>query len=176
MKFMQRAAASSPASPSSPAADEPPSKRLKKNSDSPSRPAVDINTLADQKAIQAALDAEEAKRQAALERQAAEAGDTRWVLSFEGQNSLQVAPKPALRVVQAGYASLDVPLPSHFKSTEVEDSDESSAMIGRRSFGKFNQTQEVMSSFILCHYSGLLTKVLETRFFIGRFFGIRFRG
>jgi hypothetical protein len=53
------------------------------------------------------LASEEAKRQAALEKQAAEAGDTRWVLSFEDQKLLAAASPLALRVVQAGFANID---------------------------------------------------------------------
>src|SRR4051794_26875518 len=80
MKFMQRAAASgSPTTSTPPTPDEPSPKRRKKDSDSPSRPKkINIDELADQRAVQAALEAEEAKRQAALERQAADAGDTKW--------------------------------------------------------------------------------------------------
>jgi hypothetical protein len=143
MKFMQRAAAASP-TPSTPTTpDEPSPKRRKKDSDSSSRPKVNVDQLADQRAVQAAIAAEEAKRQAALERQGAELGDTRWVLSFEDQKGAMAAPKLAIRVVQAGYANLDVP-PANNKSVE-EDSqwEEKPVMVGRRSFGRFNKVLEV---------------------------------
>lgn len=137
MKFMQRAAASPTTSPSTP--EEPSPKRRKKDSDSPSRPAFDVNALVDQRAIQAAAIAEDAKRQVALERAAAESGDTRWVLSFEDQRSSS-PPKLALRVVQTGYANLDVP--SNVRLAEDLEEDRP-VMVGRRSFGKFNKKLEV---------------------------------
>ena len=64
MKFMQRAAAASaPTTPTTP--DEPSPKRRRKDSDSPSKAKVNIDELADQRAVQTAIAAEEAKRQAA---------------------------------------------------------------------------------------------------------------
>ena len=137
MKFMQRAAASPTASPSTP--DEPSPKRRKKDDDSPGRPAFDVNALVNQRTIEAAAVAEDAKRQAALERAAAESGDTRWVLSFEDQTV--VRSNLALRVVQTGYANLDVPS----RSTPAEDiaEEDKPVMVGRRSFGKFNKKLEV---------------------------------
>jgi hypothetical protein len=142
MKFMQRAAASSPIS-SSPTPDEPSPKRQKKNSDSPARAKVNVDALADQRAIQAALDAEEAKRQVALEKQAAEAGDTRWVLSFEGQEKSAPAHNGAFRIIQAGYANLDIPLRPLFKSEDEDEFEDRQTMIGRRSFARFNKALEV---------------------------------
>ncbi|KAH9209852.1 hypothetical protein DL95DRAFT_427972 [Leptodontidium sp. 2 PMI_412] len=141
MKFMQRAAHSSPtaASPSSP--DEPSPKRRRTDSSSTSTPSkVNVDALADRQAIQAALAGEEAKRQAALERQAAEAGDTRWVLSFEDQQHSAPSPVLALRVVQTGFANLDA-LPSQPLFTN-EESEDQAPMVGRRSFGRFNKVLE----------------------------------
>jgi hypothetical protein len=140
MKFMQRAAASTPTTPPPSTPDEPSPKRRKKDSDSPSRPSFDVNGLADHRAIQAAVAEEEAKRQAALERAAAEAGDTRWVLSFEDQKA-SASPSLALRVVQTGYANLDAP--SIFRPEEEDMEEDKPVMIGRRSFGKFNKVLEV---------------------------------
>jgi hypothetical protein len=97
--------------------------------------------MADQRAIQAAMASEEAKREAALERAAAEAGDTRWVLSFEDQKQVQAAPALALRVVQTGFANLDY-APSRIQYMEEEEEDKP-VMVGRRSFGKFNRVLEV---------------------------------
>ena len=146
MKFMQRAAASSPSVSLPPTPDEPSPKRQKKNSDPPSSPHFNVHALADQRAIQAAVDAEEAKRQAALDKQAAAAGDTRWVLSFEDQKGSAPTSKLALRVVQAGYANLDASSPSQSKPTDEEDWDNKPVMVGRRSFGKFNKALEVNST------------------------------
>lgn len=139
MKFMQRAAAS-PISPSPSTPEEPPNKRRKKGGDS-SPSTFSVDALADQRAVQKALAEEEAIRQVALERQAAEAGDTRWVLSFEDDNRLAVSPTLALRVVQTGYANLDSI--SQVRSVE-EEPDDKPIMVGRRSFGKFNRVLEVI--------------------------------
>lgn len=135
MKFMQRAA-HSPTTPTSP--DEPSAKRRK--TDSPSQGArFNVDTLADRSAIQAAIASEDAKREAALEKQAAEAGDTRWVLNFENQKNLSASPSLVLRVISTGFAHLDAPSPVK----HVEDSDEDKpAVVGRRSFGRFNKVIE----------------------------------
>jgi len=137
MKFMQRAA-NSPTTPT--AVDEPSPKRRKTHS--PSAAAkFNVDALADRSAIQAAIASEEAKRQAALDKQAAEAGDTRWVLSFEDPKSLPVSPATVLRVIPAGFAHLDAPI-SEVK--HIDDSeDDKPAMVGRKSFGKFNRVIEV---------------------------------
>lgn len=140
MKFMQRAAASSPIQ-SSPTPEEPSPKRQKKTGDSPSRAQV-VDAMADKRAIQAAMEAEEAKRQVALDKQAAEAGDTRWVLSFDDQNVAGRAPNGALRVIQAGYANIDIPIPQHLKSVDEDDMSDRPAVVGRRSFGRFNKVLE----------------------------------
>jgi len=146
MKFMQRATATSPSSNSPPAPlNEPSSKRQKtSHNNTPTKASVDA--LADNHAIRAALEEEENKRQAALDRQAAELGDTRWVLSFEGQNG--ATPPKSLRVVQAGFANLDIPSPLH---TQLDKDDElpfgdKPVVVGRRSFGKFNRDLEVCNA------------------------------
>ncbi len=144
MKFMQRAAASSPlALPATP--DEPSPKRQKTGDSSPT---VNVDSLADQRAVQAALADEEAKRQAALERQAAAAGDTRWVLSFREDIEGSCAQnKASLRVVQTGFATIDSRLPGGAAITIDEDiSSDRPAIVGRRSYGKFNRIIEVRSS------------------------------
>jgi hypothetical protein len=91
--------------------------------------------------VQAALASEEAKRQAALEKQAAEAGDTRWVLSFEDQKHVADSSPLALRIIQAGFAHIDSS-PSEIRIAE-DDLEDKPVMVGRRSFGKFNKTLEV---------------------------------
>ena len=138
MKFMQRAAASPSSSPGTP--DEPTPKRRK--TDSSSTPTkLNVDALADQRAVQAAMATEEAKRQLALDRQAAEAGDTRWVLSFEDQRQAAAAPFLALRIVETGFANLDSsPTKIEYMADDLEDEP---AMVGRRSFGKFNRVLEV---------------------------------
>lgn len=94
---MQRAAAkSSPSSPS--AANGPPSKKARLSN------VASIGT-SDQEIIQSGLDAEEAKRQAALDRAAQHAGETKWVLSF--QDPLEGKRQDAMKVRHAGYAEID---------------------------------------------------------------------
>ncbi|TGO83166.1 hypothetical protein BPOR_0691g00020 [Botrytis porri] len=142
MKFMQRAAASSPTNTSPSSIDEPSPKRQKTAQNTPTK--FNVDTLADNRAIQAAIVEEEAKKQAALDRAAVEAGDTRWVLSFEGRKHLNT-PTNTLRVVQTGFANLDQPSP--IKAERVDDDDnnfgkEKPFMVGRRSFGKFNKVLE----------------------------------
>ncbi|MCJ1438927.1 hypothetical protein MMC27_008317 [Xylographa pallens] len=124
MKFMQRAAASS-ASPTTP--DHPSAKRQKRNDSSPATPSSDVL------AIQAALAAEEAKRAEALERQQVEAGETKWVLSFQKEE--RAGEEEALRVDKVGYERIDA-LQGH------EDEPWRPAMVGRRSFGRFNKALE----------------------------------
>ncbi|KAH8588968.1 hypothetical protein B0O99DRAFT_343683 [Bisporella sp. PMI_857] len=147
MKFMQRAAASPSTASSAPSTpDEPSPKRRKRNTGSPSTPSFNVNELANQRAVDRALAEEDAKRQAALERQAAEAGDTRWVLSFEDQQAADSAARPlSLRVVSTGYASLDVRTPMQIRKIDTEEdssSEEQPVIVGRRSFGKFNRKVE----------------------------------
>jgi hypothetical protein len=147
MKFMQRAANTSPSSRTPATPEEPSPKRRKTDSNASTPTKFNVDALADRSAIQAALADEEAKRQAALERQAAELGDTRWVLSFEDQKSIAASPALALRVVQTGFANLDA---SPVKIQYVDDDlDEKPVMVGRRSFGKFNRVLEVFYKFFV---------------------------
>lgn len=141
MKFMQRAAASSNASSTTTTTpDEPPAKRHKKGASSTK---FDVDFLTDQKAVQAAIAEEEAKKQAALDKQAAELGDTRWVLNFANQTeSSQSYPK--LRVVHAGFANLDRSGDGYLVGVDEKEGEEDRPVKGgRRSFGKFNPVLEV---------------------------------
>jgi hypothetical protein len=52
--------------------------------------------------MQAALAAEERKRQEALDRAAANSGETKWVLSYKDNSKPQ-----GMRVVHAGFAAID---------------------------------------------------------------------
>lgn len=104
---------------------------------------MNVDALADQRAIQAALDAEEAKRQAALDKQATDAGDTRWVLSYEDQEKSALVANGGLRIIQAGYANLDILTPQPVKLMDDDDFADRPAMVGRRSFAKFNKALEV---------------------------------
>ncbi|KAI1918436.1 hypothetical protein LOZ58_001711 [Ophidiomyces ophidiicola] len=90
MKFMQRAAAASASTPATPASENcaapaelttPSPKRRKVSADASSNPLLNPSS-SDLKAISAAVKAEEEKRVAAIAKQAADAGETEWVLEF----------------------------------------------------------------------------------------------
>lgn len=103
MKFMQRAAASSLTSPTSPESHEQSSKRQKVSHSSSTKASVESQV--DQQAIQAAIDEGERKRQTALVKHAAELGDARWVLNVQEKIPAQV--KKPLNVIQVGLAQID---------------------------------------------------------------------
>ncbi|CAM1505622.1 Fc.00g112590.m01.CDS01 [Cosmosporella sp. VM-42] len=118
MKFMQRAAAS--ATPAGSPDSESHSSKKRKLGHSPSEGRMSMNI--DQAAIQAALDDQEAKRQAALEKHGVGA-DTHWVL-----NTAFSQTKPAkapMNIVYVGYGDIDT-------SDESGDNEDAPA-IGRTS-------------------------------------------
>ncbi|KAL9042551.1 MAG: hypothetical protein Q9180_000537 [Flavoplaca navasiana] len=126
---MQRAAASSPITTSPDPNNGPFPKRRKistvqsphDQSSLPSTPTTDAQIF------QAAVDAEDAKRAAAIERVAAQAGETKWVLSTaDGAGKTDSAEKK-LQFLTAGYSDID------------EDID----TVGRRVFGRFRMKDEV---------------------------------
>ncbi|KAI1492446.1 hypothetical protein F5X96DRAFT_377550 [Biscogniauxia mediterranea] len=106
MKFMQRAAASPSSAPSTPNSEEQSSKRQKTSHSV--TPQQDVNSLVNQRAVQAAIAEEERKRQEALLQHAAELGDARWELDIppKAQNPQHARP---LNVVQVGFAQIDSP-------------------------------------------------------------------
>ena len=123
---MQRAAASTPSVPQSQArtSDNSPSKRQKVSA-AQSWPAI---SSSDPQLIQVALAEGEGKRGKAIERLAEETGETNWVLSTmngDARNDIE-----RLRVARAGYSDIDQEACRP-------------AMVGRRSFGKFNRKLEV---------------------------------
>lgn len=125
---MQRAAASAPPStpPSSSQIPESPSSKRQKTShtpDSGTRPTSDLDL------IQAAIGEEDEKRERAIEKLAAEAGETKWVLSTADTEKGE-EDRTGVRVEVAGYADID------------QDAWRP-ALVGRRSFGKFNCELEV---------------------------------
>jgi hypothetical protein len=127
---MQRASASTPTIPTTPDGSRP-SKRIK----------TEAAITPDARAFQEAAAAEEAKKNAFIERAAAEAGETKWVLSLS--DNKQTTAAPALRIVEAGYGAIDsgAPIP---ESDDDEEEEQSAGMAGRRSFGKFNKAVEVI--------------------------------
>lgn len=84
--------------------------------------------------MQAALAAEELKRTQAIERQAAEAGETRWVLSFREPE--KEAATGALRVVTAGFAAIDSGEPMDGTGEDGDEGVRRPHLPGRKSYGK----------------------------------------
>jgi hypothetical protein len=110
MKFMQRAAAGTP-SPAPSATATPDNKerssKRRKTSHSPIS-TVSSEPVIDQKAIQAAFEEGEKKRQEAIEKRAAELGDERWVLNVEkGTASPIQKDQTPLNVAYVGFAQID---------------------------------------------------------------------
>lgn len=105
---MQRAAASPSSAPSTPNSEEQSSKRQKTSHSV--TPQQDVNSLVNQRAVQAAIAEEERKRQEALLQHAAELGDARWELDIplKAQNPQHAVQTP-LNVVQVGFAQIDSP-------------------------------------------------------------------
>jgi hypothetical protein len=126
---MQRSAAASPSSnPSTP--DGRSAKRVRLSNggygnSSPSTPSKD------QLAIQAALAQEEQKRSHAIERQAEEAGESRWVLSEKSLGR----PAPMLQIVHAGFAELDS-ASAMDEEDLIEPAPQVRQVAGRMVFGK----------------------------------------
>ncbi|KAH7135015.1 hypothetical protein B0J11DRAFT_149557 [Dendryphion nanum] len=121
MKFMQRSASKSVGSePSTPNGPHSKRVRLSHGGSAPGTPT----TPSDHEVLQAALAAEEKKREDAIARAAEKAGETRWFLSF--QDPRDGARKPGMNVIQAGFATIDA---------ESDDNDEDELKPGRIQFG-----------------------------------------
>ncbi|KAH8845211.1 hypothetical protein MCOR27_009695 [Pyricularia oryzae] len=116
MKFMQRGIANSStaSSPTTPHAEDTARASKRRKSEGPLSPALNRGQASgdaklDEKAVQAAIADEERKRQAAIAKQAAELGDTHWVLDFPAASPASTArkTKAPLMVVQVGFAQID---------------------------------------------------------------------
>lgn len=129
---MQRAAASS--SPTPIEGPETPSPKRQRLSTTTSEPATTPRSLSDMDAVNAALAAEEQQRADAIARQAAEAGETNWVLDFQG---------PA--VVSKTATSL--PMIVAADSLDAEDQELSND--GRKCYGGFKSKRRTMVSLRL---------------------------
>ncbi len=133
---MQRAAASSP--PSTPHDGPRSAKRRKTSADEASVTSPIATPVTDAQAFQAAADAEDAKRSAAIERVAAEAGETKWVLSSADTDESQAdrTGQGKLRFLATGYSEIDL---------DAAQTSERRVEFGRRSFGHSNEMIEVRS-------------------------------
>ena len=138
---MQRGAAPTTSSPvSHQESNQRPSKRRKTDGDIP-RADVDV----DQVAVQAVLATEERKRQEVLDRQASEAGDTKWQMTFNGQEPFE--QPNAFFVVNAGYGSIDAVVPNDSAELVEENATPVAQFHGRKSFGNFGKVKEVRAHF-----------------------------
>ncbi|KAH6636326.1 hypothetical protein F5144DRAFT_175053 [Chaetomium tenue] len=116
MKFMQRGAAAAAAaatatdtpeasSPGTPRSDDGSAKR-RKTAHALSAASSPATPLFDQQAMKSAVEEEEKRNRAAIEKRAAELGDSHWVL--EGAASLPPrTARPLLNVVEVGFAQID---------------------------------------------------------------------
>lgn len=114
------AAANAQSSAAQPDDNLPAAKRPRLSTDGPRAPSH----ASDLEAISAAVAAEEQKRAEAVARQAAEAGETEWVLDFPGAEEMGAGYAPQPYIVPAG--SLDA-------------EDEGMGYGGRRSYGNFKR-------------------------------------
>ncbi|KAH0547831.1 hypothetical protein FGG08_000088 [Glutinoglossum americanum] len=122
MKFMRRASAS--ASPITP--DEPSPKRQKL-----SPPASPASPSSNPQTSQAAKEV--------LDRLAAEAGETHWVLSFQEDRG-ETSNHKGLYVVGTSFAGLDDPKASELRCDEQDGQGwRSNSIVGRKSFGNFTR-------------------------------------
>ncbi|KAK3379536.1 hypothetical protein B0T24DRAFT_161089 [Lasiosphaeria ovina] len=116
MKFMQRGAAAAAAAAAASASganslatpktdNEGNFAKRRKTGHTPTA-STPVTPLYDQKMLQAALEEEDRKRKAAVEKRAAELGDSHWVL--DGVAALSKGgPRQPLNVVQVGFAQID---------------------------------------------------------------------
>lgn len=141
MKFMQRGAAAAAAAGSSPASASPAtpitatddtsgSAKRRKTSHTPSAGAPGAETsspataLFDHAAIKAAAEEENRRNQAAIERRAAELGDSHWVLEGAANLPAPRGAKAPLRVVQVGFGEIDRTIAADGDNGEDEDDDD----------------------------------------------------
>lgn len=103
----EAATASSPATPRSGGGDDGSATKRRKTAHTPSSAASSPATpLFDQQAIKSAVEEEEKRNRVAIEKRAAELGDSHWVL--EGAASLPPrTARPLLNVVEVGFAQID---------------------------------------------------------------------
>ncbi|KAK0623202.1 hypothetical protein B0T14DRAFT_425523 [Immersiella caudata] len=112
MKFMQRGAAQAAAeasSPSTPKTEDEGSASKRRKTSHKSAPPTPTPTVPiyDQKAIQAAIEEEEKKRLVAIEKRAAELGDSHWVLDTASAPPPKNGTRLPLKVVQVGFGQID---------------------------------------------------------------------
>lgn len=116
----------------------PSSKRRKLVEGSPSEPSIAQSNSSDIEAISAAIRAEDSKRSEAIARQAADAGETQWVLEYPPGALKSAAPRNSIGKIQ----------------DEENDSIETT-YTGRKSYGGFKKKRqtEVSAPYVLFPWS-----------------------
>lgn len=149
VQFMQRSAASTPSSPSTPV--EQPSKRQRLSTASyngtpSSTPQTDVQSTEEGAASDVHQHIDKVNK------------DGKWYLSYEAPQ-ISSAHTP-LRVISAGYSTLDTNDSAGRESTTIE-------LPGRRSFGNFNRKVEVSATTIqACSRLLVSAETAESRHFI----------
>lgn len=143
MKFMQRAVASASSSPQTDDSSQSSKKRKLKHS-AAAAAEERVSALIDQASIKAALEDQEAKRQAALAQHTA--SGAHWVLNTKLDKLNASAPaKPSLNVVYVGYGDID---------SDNESGGEDVPQSGRTSTRKPKEVENQVCSRVFSH-SGL---------------------
>ncbi|KAH6624652.1 hypothetical protein B0J18DRAFT_185226 [Chaetomium sp. MPI-SDFR-AT-0129] len=152
MKFMQRGAAAAAAAATSstpttsnspvntPSNDGPTKRRKVSHTASTSAAGSPATTpLFDQQAIKAALEQEEKRNRAAIEKRAAELGDSHWVLEGATSAPPRIA-RPLLNVVPIGFAQIDGSTAAAASGQDGYDDDpfDMGGVSGRPQFQRFN--------------------------------------
>ncbi|KAN0080672.1 hypothetical protein V8E54_003876 [Elaphomyces granulatus] len=109
----------------------------KDNAPSPAAPSA-----SDLQAISAAIASEEQKRTEAIARQAAEAGETEWVLEFAGAGESHHRPVPSISSYAYGGSRLDTRHAGQLRlvpASSWDAGDEDLLDCGRRSYGNFKR-------------------------------------
>ncbi|KAI1267361.1 hypothetical protein F5Y18DRAFT_336155 [Xylariaceae sp. FL1019] len=141
MKFMQRAAASTPSSsaPSTPTSNDKSNKRRKISHQSAPE-EVDTDSLVNQAAIRVAMEEEEKKSHEALLKRADELGDAHWVLDLPAPATKRPTQSP-LNIIQVGYAQIDASDPSN--NNDLEEPHNSAPAIRRFNMDKKKASKKV---------------------------------
>ncbi|KAI0166674.1 hypothetical protein GGR57DRAFT_447524 [Xylariaceae sp. FL1272] len=141
MKFMQRAAASTPSSsaPSTPTSNDQSNKRRKVSHQS-AQDEINTDSLVNQAAIRAAIEEEEKKSHEALVKRANELGDAHWVLDLPEPATKRSTQTP-LSIVQVGYAQIDASDLSN--NNDLEESHNSAPGIRRFNMDKKKASKKV---------------------------------
>lgn len=135
MKFMQRGEASARSSPATtPKTDSEGSAKRRKTAH---QETPEGKPLYDEKAVQAALEEEESKRQAAIARRAKELGDEQWVLPGAAVSAPNAKQRANLTYVQVGFAQID----SGFPSDGEDDSPGPGTVTGLAGRRQFNMKE-----------------------------------